>query len=146
MSLTGYFKYRKYVVRKKQKKTSHKDPLNEIYMDEISGKIINLFEVQKIYRRENLTLISLSKELSIQPYILSRIINEKLNKTFSQLLNYYRIKEAKQLLLESNGENQKKILNIAYSVGFGNKATFNKIFKKFTRQTPSQFKDSGKVL
>ena len=67
-----------------------------------------------------------------------RIINEKLDISWSQLINKYRINEAKNLLLESN----KKILDIALSVGFNNKTHFNKTFKEYTNQTPSQFRDN----
>ncbi len=143
MVFLGYI-YIKKISGNKQKTIYQNNTVNPIYSEEVLSKLINLFEVKKIYRRENFTLKALSEELSIQPYVLSRIINEKMNKTFSQLLNHYRVKEAKQLLLEPDKEKQKKILDIAYSVGFGNKATFNKIFKQYTKLTPSQFKEKGK--
>ena len=74
----------------------------------------------------------------MHPRWLSQIINEELNKNFYDLVNYYRIEEAKKLLVSVNGE--RTILDIAYDVGFNTKSSFNRAFKKQTRMTPSQFK------
>nr|WP_247666498.1 helix-turn-helix domain-containing protein [Aquimarina sp. MMG015] len=68
----------------------------------------------------------------------SQIINEHFNLNFFELINKYRIEEAKELL---KGEKHKKfnIIDIAYEVGFNNKVTFNKSFKKYNNITPSEY-------
>jgi len=104
------YKKRKNII--KITKQSKSNSINPLYSKEISKKIKGLFEVKNIYRNENLSLQSLSKELSIQPYILSKIINDTMNKTFSHLLNSYRVKEAKQLLSETDRKKQKKNIKI----------------------------------
>ena len=48
------------------------------------------------------------------------------------------IQEAKELLILPQNSHQ-KILGVAFEVGFGNKASFNHTFKKYTGQTPSQY-------
>ena len=53
----------------------------------------------------------------------------------------YRIQEAKQLLLEDKAR-RLNIINVAYEVGYNNKVTFNKAFKKDTQLTPSQYQKS----
>ncbi|KAG1654436.1 Formyltetrahydrofolate deformylase [Nymphon striatum] len=56
----------------------------------------------------------------------------------SRLINTYRIQEAKELLNNDKRKNL-NIIDIAYEVGYNNKVTFNKAFKKDTKLTPSQY-------
>jgi len=66
------------------------------------------------------------------------LINEHFNMTFHQFVNSYRIKEAQELL---KSEEERNIIDIAYEVGYNNKVSFNKAFKKNTDLTPSQYLD-----
>lgn len=91
------------------------------------------------YLNPNLTLDTLTEELQISKSHLSRIINTELKMSFSDYLNSLRIKEAKQLLLNPEFSNY-TIVAIGLESGFNSKTTFNTIFKKFTSQTPSQFR------
>jgi AraC-like DNA-binding protein len=99
-----------------------------------------LLEVKKIYREDGLSLKSLSHQLNIPDHYLSQLINEKLNKSFFDLINFYRVEEAKQMLLTEVGE-KRNILDIAFEVGFNTKSAFNRAFKKHARMTPSQFRE-----
>lgn len=93
----------------------------------------------KKYRDETLSLQSFAHYLDIPAHQLSKVINEKCGKSFFDLINYYRINEAKEILAEP-GNNEKLIVTIAYSVGFSSKAAFYRAFKKFTDMTPSEYK------
>ena len=70
---------------------------------------------------------------------LSQILNEELGCTFFELTNSYRIEEAKKRLSES--ENQYKIEQLAYELGYRSKATFFTAFKKATNLTPQKFRE-----
>ena len=118
-----------------QKKTA----LNPQFAREYAKKLTYLLETKKVFRNENLSVQLLAKELAIPTYQLSRIINEHMNKTFPELINHYRIEEAKKLLTITK-ESDQKILDIGYDVGFSTKTSFNKVFKKYTRMTPSEFR------
>jgi len=98
-----------------------------------------LLEVKKIYKDDTLSLSSLSEMLSIPAYQLSQIINVKLNKKFFELINSYRIEEAKKQLTDPE-KSHLTILDIAYEVGFSSKVAFYNAFKKFTGETPLQLK------
>jgi len=98
-----------------------------------------MLQKKKIYRDENLSLQSLSEKMKIPSHQLSKVINEKCGKNFFDLINFYRIEEAKKILTDPES-NEKLILNIAYSVGFNSKATFYRAFKKLTEMTPSLYK------
>ena len=112
--------------------------INPAFADECVKKIRFLLETGKVYRNENISLKNMAEELSLPPYQLSIIINERMNKSFSRLINEFRIREAKALLSQP-AEQRKKIIDIALAVGFSNKTNFNIIFKKHTGRTPSHF-------
>ena len=93
------------------------------------------------YKKEELTLIELAKELNAHPNHLSQVINEKEGKNFYNYINSLRIKEF--IKLASLPENKKyTMISLAYDCGFSTKSTFNKHFKKQTGETPTQFFNS----
>ena len=69
---------------------------------------------------------------------LSELINRELKQGFSNLLNQYRVEEAKKRIVDMD-KREKNILMIAFEVGFNSKTSFNTIFKKYAGFTPSQF-------
>ncbi len=107
--------------------------------DEVMKKVRYLFEVEKIFKQEDISLQSLSEELSIPSYQLSWIINKRMNTAFSRLINSYRVEEVKKRLA-SPQDVDKNILDIAFEAGFNTKTSFNRVFKKLTRMTPSQYR------
>jgi ligand-binding sensor domain-containing protein/AraC-like DNA-binding protein len=108
-------------------------------IDEYSDQLINKMDSKKYYLQSTLTLNELAGYLSIPAYQLSHIINNKQNKNFNEFINEYRINEAKRIL-ETSKDAKINILELAYQTGFNSKSVFNSSFKKFTGQTPSQFK------
>jgi YesN/AraC family two-component response regulator len=63
---------------------------------------------------------------------------------FFELINKFRIEDAINLL-EKDKNGNLHIIDIAYEVGYNNKVTFNKAFKKTTSLTPTQFIDTLKL-
>jgi AraC-like DNA-binding protein len=112
--------------------------------DEIMKKVTYLLDVEKVFRKEDISLQFLSKELAIPSYQLSWIINKKMNSSFSALVNSYRIEEVKKRLA-STLEMDRNILDIAFDAGFNTKTSFNRVFKKMTGITPSQYRKRYKV-
>lgn len=108
--------------------------------EEIVAKIISSMENERIFLQPELTLQDLSEKLSVPAYQVSLAINEGLNKTFYDLVNGYRVEEAKRLLTDPKSK-ASKILAVAFDAGFNSKTTFNTVFKKFTGLTPSDYKD-----
>lgn len=136
----GYFWYKK---RPNGKTTKYKNShLHPAYVEECIKKLTLLMEIEHVYRDENISLQTLSEKLSISPHHLSRIINENLDKNFPDFINTYRVAEAKKLLIEPKWADR-KILSIAFEVGFNTKVAFNNAFKKHTRMTPSQYKNKN---
>lgn len=120
--------------------TKKQDKYTLEFSEEILKQIIDIFENKKIYREEGLTIKKLSTYLNIHEYKLRIMINQGLNfKNFNDLLNTYRIKEAKELLLDPE-KTELSITRIALDVGYPNAAVFNRAFKSFTGQTPSEYR------
>jgi AraC-like DNA-binding protein len=101
------------------------------------ARLCELMETRQVYTDRDLRLSNLAEQLSITPNQLSQIINQQASKSFYDFVNEYRANHAKHLLKEYP---DKTVLDIALSVGFSNKATFNRVFKQHTRTTPTGFK------
>jgi len=96
-------------------------------------------ENEKVYQEPELTLQLLSEKLQIPSYLTSHAINEGLKKSFYDLINGYRIEEAKRLLVDPRNASF-TILSIGFDAGFNSKTTFNTVFKKFTGLTPTEYR------
>lgn len=103
------------------------------------NQLLQIMEIEKPYRDSELTLGQLAEKISISPHNLSEILNTQLNQNFFDFVNNYRVEEAKQNLVDPAKQNI-KILSIAFDAGFNSKTTFNTIFKKQTKLTPSEFR------
>jgi AraC-like DNA-binding protein len=113
--------------------------------EEIVAKTLAAMENEKLYLKTELTLQDISDQLRIPAYQISQAINEGLKKTFYDLVNGYRVEEAKRLLTDPKNKNN-KILAVAFDSGFNSKTTFNTVFKKFTGHTPSDFKEQHSIV
>jgi YesN/AraC family two-component response regulator len=111
-------------------------------INEIATRILYMMEDEKIYREPELTLKNLAEKLQVPSYQVSQAINEGIKKSFYELVNRYRVEEAKKLLLDARSRNY-TILSIGFEAGFNSKTTFNTVFKKFTGFTPTEFRDKG---
>lgn len=113
-----------------------KSGLTQSLSFELKEQLTHLFEEEKLYRRNDINLDMVADKLGTTRHNASQIINEHFNNSFHEFVNRYRIQEAKHLLAKKSGLN---IIDIAYEVGYNNKVTFNKAFKKETQLTPSQY-------
>lgn len=105
---------------------------------ELKDKLMYLLDEEKVYRDNDITLQKLANLLNTNRHNTSQVINEHFGLNFFDLINSYRISEAMNILKNdrSKGIN---IIDVAYEVGFNNKVTFNKSFKKYNQVTPSEY-------
>jgi AraC-like DNA-binding protein len=64
-----------------------------------------------------------------------------MDQNFSDFINFYRVEEAKKMLQDPRCA-QKKIIALAFEVGFNTKVAFYNAFKKFTHMTPAQYREN----
>jgi AraC-like DNA-binding protein len=103
-------------------------------------RLEQLMTVERIYRREGLTIKLLSVELGVPEYRLRQLINEGLGyRNFNAFLNHYRIGEAKAALVDPE-QVEVPVLTIAMDTGFQSIGPFNRAFKAATNLTPSEFR------
>jgi AraC-like DNA-binding protein/ligand-binding sensor domain-containing protein len=124
-------RYRKYKVPEKAAERCHR-------------ALIQALEVDEIYRDRKLSLKSLAARMGIPPHHVSQVINQRFQKNFFQLVNEYRIREAKRRL-RSDVEHAPKIITIAFDVGFNTLNSFNRAFKRQEGMTPTQFRESSRL-
>lgn len=118
-----------------------KSGLTRALSKELKENLIKLFVEDKVYKENNINLEVLSKKLNTTRHNTSQIINEHFDMNFFELINKFRIKEVINILKEDI-HGSLNIIDIAYEVGYNNKVTFNKAFKKETSLTPSEFINS----
>jgi AraC-like DNA-binding protein len=104
-------------------------------------KIKSCVEKEELYLKPDITIKELSEKTGINIHSLSQIINQEFKMNFFELINSYRVEKAKTLLLSKDFANY-SIESIGYDSGFGTKSSFYNVFKKFTAQTPLEFRNN----
>lgn len=116
-----------------------KSSLNDEVARKIHDELLELMRKDKPFLNPKLTLFDLAQSLNISTNHLSQIINHNLNQHFFDFVNGYRIRTAMDIL-KNPEKKELTILEILYEVGFNSKSSFNTEFKKYTNQTPTQFR------
>jgi len=102
--------------------------------------IIKAMVEEKLYQTDGITISSFAKHLSIHEYKLRQLINGELNyRNFNDFLNFYRIKEVSEKLIQADYV-QTPVLTLALESGFRSLSSFNKAFKETHSITPTQYR------
>lgn len=91
--------------------------------------------IQSHYDKE-ITLKLMAEHVALDEHYLSGLFSKKMGCTLIHYLHKVRIDQARFYLLQST----LTVGEIAERVGFGNVAYFVKIFKRWSEQTPSEFR------
>lgn len=113
-----------------------KSGLNNGQMETYKEQLMEHLKSNKPYLKPQLKIHDLAKEMNISAHQLSQVMNVGLGKSFYDLINEMRVKEAQERLLDPQYAHL-TVLAIAEDVGFCSKSTFNTAFKQITGQTPS---------
>ena len=115
------------------------DSLREDSISEEQKAIVRaLMEEQKAYLDPELNLSDLARIANMSRGQLSEIINRGFGKNFNDFVNEYRVAAFKEML-EEEKHKQLSLLGIAQECGFNSKATFNRVFKKLTDHSPTEY-------
>lgn len=112
--------------------------------DRIFEKLQLALQNDELYSDSMLSLRGLSDHTKISSNYISQVINQKTDSHFFDFVNHFRVDKAMERLLDKDEQNS--ILDIAYSVGFNSKSTFNTAFKRQTGLTPSEFRKNQHVF
>lgn len=103
---------------------------------DIVARIETLFASEGLHRSEDLSLRRLSRRLGLSDRQVSNAINRLRSMSVSQFVNDARIREACELLAQTD----KSVLDVSLMVGFASKSNFNRAFSRVTGTTPSQWR------
>ena len=98
----------------------------------------SLMDTEKPYLNPELNLADLAEMAKMNRAQLSETINVGFGKNFNDFVNQYRVNAFKKML-ENNRQQQLSLLGIAFECGFNSKATFNRVFKKLTNLSPTDY-------
>jgi len=108
--------------------------------EDLKSSILDLMK-SKPYLDPEYSLKNLSDALHTNTVYASQMINHLFDKSFTELINSYRVEEVKSRLLN---DPDGKLLAVALESGFSNKNTFTRVFKKYTGVTPSEYRERVK--
>jgi len=125
------------------KSISANDSIDEYQKEDIklNKKLTEFMVNKKPYLNPELSLQEMCEHLEVTRHQLSAVINRHQEKNFYEFVNIYRINEVKNLM-EHPENKAKNNYELAFDAGFNSKASFYRIFKQFTNQTPSSFRAS----
>ena len=126
-----------------QKPTYRHSSMTNREISVLKEEIISVLTSEKVYLRQDLTPQHLADYLGIKKNNLSQLLSKGMNLNFYDLINYYRIEEAKRIL-DKDLDKDLKIVHIGYDSGFSNKSSFLRNFKKITGHTPSSYRDQAR--
>jgi AraC-like DNA-binding protein len=95
-----------------------------------------LMREKKLYRDHDLTLNRLARRLGTPSRQISGAVNRLRGRNVSQVVNEYRIEEAKRLLSETD----RPVTEIMLESGFQTKSNFNREFLRVTGMSPSAWR------
>ena len=109
--------------------------------DELTARIVQLMETQRLYLNPELKVNDVAKVLGVHRNTVSACVNAHKGCSFNQFINDYRVEYAKKLLRETN---EIKISHICHESGFATESTFFRAFKTSTGMTPKEWAETNK--
>ncbi|MBS9462696.1 helix-turn-helix domain-containing protein [Flagellimonas sp. 389] len=107
-----------------------------------NDRINIVFNHVKTSFKEDISLDEIADMVSMTVPSFCRYFKKITNKTFTQFVNEYRLVHASKLLAEQ----PISITQVCYDSGFNNFSHFNKSFKAFTGQNPSEYRNQLKSV
>ena len=101
-----------------------------------SSKIDIVFKHINENFNQHISLAEIAGLVSMTVPAFCRFFKKTTSKTFTKLVNEYRVVHATKLLSES----QSSITGISFECGFNNFSHFNKLFKEFTGKSASKYR------
>lgn len=116
--------------------------LTERQAERLKNALMEVMDKERPWQDSDLTLADLAARLSTTPHKLSEVLNAQLGQTFYDFVNGYRVREV-QRRIATREARAVTMLSLAMDAGFASKSTFNQVFKKYTGQTPSDFRETA---
>ena len=102
-----------------------------------ADKVNEVLRNEQPFLKQDFSLKTLAELCQMSTHHLSQILNEQMQMSFFELVNEYRISEAKKRL--SAEGSSPKMEQLAYDLGYKSKSTFYTAFRRSTGTTPTQY-------
>ncbi len=113
-------------------------PTKRAEFEILKNKLELLLATNHPYLDEDLTLGKLAQQISTTDKTLSTMLNQHMNTTFYDLINKCRVEAVKEKIHSKQYKNY-SLFGIACECGFKSRTSFNRIFKKETKFSPSEY-------
>lgn len=110
----------------------------------IHDALLKFMKEEKLYLDPELNLGRLARLLDLPPAQVSAAINSGFGQNFRNWVNGYRVEEVKNRL-SSQAFSHLSMAGIAFDCGFNSEASFYRIFRQFTGQSPKSYVESLKT-
>ncbi len=107
----------------------------------LKNQILAYMESDKPYLNTNLTQSDMANKIGISSHHFSEALHYGFQQNFYNFINSYRVQEAQQLMNKPEYKDA-KIIAFAFDSGFKSKTSFNRVFKRHTGFTPSEYRAS----
>ncbi|SON54533.1 Bacillibactin transport regulator [Hartmannibacter diazotrophicus] len=108
---------------------------------EVIAAIDRLLRERGLFRDPDLTLDRLARRAGIPARQISSAINRRFGRNISQVVNEYRVEDAKRRLAETD----EPVTSVMFESGFQTKSNFNREFRRVTGMSPSDYRRSAEV-
>lgn len=125
--------------RPPQTPSGHYRALDGTTAEGMKNRIIAIMDTSNEIYSADFSLDRLAELAGSKPRVVSSILNDCLNKTFHELLNEYRVREACRRLSDEEHYGHLTIEAISSSLGYKSRTTLLNAFKKQTGLTPTEY-------
>lgn len=108
----------------------------------IEQQLQHLFEQERIYRRFDLRIEEVARQIGSNRTYVSAVINQRFGMNFLHYVNSFRIREAQKLMITT----ERPVKEIAELVGFNSLSVFNRFFKEHCGCSPTKWRKKEKIL
>lgn len=121
-----------------QRRIDFEDISKPIGKEPLSEHVKLLKEYLRANYMKDISLSDAAEFLGLHPSYIGQLFKRETGNTFVHYINGIRIAKAKELLASGGSLSLDKVAGL---VGFENSRTFYKVFRKYTGQTPGEFRD-----
>ena len=107
--------------------------------EQIARQLTEIMTQRQLYLNPKLTLKEVAAAIGTNMTYLSIYLNHRLNASFYDYVNCYRVEEACRILSRMSGGERINMTEVAQRSGFNSVSTFNRNFKKTKGITPKEY-------
>ncbi len=132
------------VDKQEESAPKYQSQLDQESKDRLFDQIKRVMDDMNIICKPDFSLQQLADQVGSNYKYVSQVVNERYGKSFKQVLNEQRVREACRILNEPNQSAHLTIEAIAANLGFNSRSNFTVTFKRITGISPSDFMKMSK--